>query len=813
MYTNLIINDEGVYDVVIPKSVKTIGAYAFCGSQIASVTIVNGVTSIGRSAFSSCYNLREVSIPASVEYIGGGAFSSCPELTTADFASVKALCEIEFESAWSNPISYARKLIIGGEEITDLSIPGSIESIGNYTFYNCEGLTSVSIPSSVKSIGIATFSYCQGLTSITIPSSLKSIGRGAFEGCTGITKAEYESVESLCGIEFGPNGNPLLYSSDPHLYIAGQEVTEVTIPESVTAINGTFAGAQSLTSVTIPNSVTSIGDQAFLGCTSLASISIPTSVTEIGSGAFNWCTSLPSINIPSSVKSIKSGAFYGCKSITSIIIPNSVTELGGSALGYCTSLEDITLSSNIKEIGSYTFTDCTALKEIILPPNVEAIGSAAFWNCTELSNIVIGPNVKTIGHQTFIGTKAETVSITASTPPEINSNVLFSDYSGKLYVQDEAAAKLYAEAPFWSNFTPSVMAVAQEMEGDTDVDFSGKKGDQIQLIATIEPADVSLPQIFWRSTNTDIATVDADGLVTLQMDLSSAAAQTIKEDALSCKILAETLYADGPMLEYTVIDTQDEEGYDFSYEYAGQTLVYTVVDADAKTVRTKSGRSFNPGNTVSGALIIPEKVKDIARNIEFTVAYIGDYSFNDCTELTAVTLPNTITEIGTRAFIGCEKLSAATIPNSVTKIGYEAYNKCTALASVVIPSSVTEIGNYAFNECDNLTSVYYDSEDPLACERNIFSDTAYGNATLYVPESAVDVFKATDPWLYFNNIEAYEFSGIENIAADNGGEIDYNSPYEVYNLSGRTAGSNIEGLTPGMYIIRQGKTVKKIIIK
>lgn len=882
-YTSLVINGEWVRDVVIPKSVKSIGNYAFNGARdIQSVTMVNGVTSIGKYTFYGCENLLEVSIPASVKSIGEGAFYGCINLKTADFASIKALCEIDFKNYLSNPIAYTHKVVIGGEEVTDLVIPTSVVSIGDYTFMNCPELTSVTFPSSIKSIGTRTFDECQGLTSVYIPASMETIGDYAFAGCTNITKVEYESIESLFSIEFGVCGNPLSASSDGHLYIAGQEVTEVDIPASVTAINGALAGARYLTAVTIPNTVTTIGTQAFFlcasltaidipnsvtkigdgafdGCASLTSIDIPNAVTEIGGSAFSGCAAITSIDIPNAVKVIESSTFSGCSALTSINIPNTVTEIGSyvfsrctsldnvtlpdkitrlldgvfrncasltsikipnsvmvigsSAFAGCTSLANITLSSNITAINSQAFANCTALKEIVLPPAVDRIGSEAFTNCTELSNIVLGSNLKVIYPNAFIGTKAQTVSITAPIPPEIYGESLFDNYSGKLYVQDEEAVKLYAEAPFWGNFKPSVMTVAEEMTGDTHVDFTGKEGEQIQLTASIEPADASLPQIFWRSTNPEIATVDGNGLVTLQMDLTGLLSRADDESGLVCKIIAETLYADGPMLEFTVIDTQIEEGDEFSYEYEGQTLIYTVVDTEAKTVMTKSGRSFHPGNNVSGALIIPEKVKDYGHNVEYTVAYIGDYSFNDCKELVSVVIPNTVTEIGTRAFIGCEKLSAAVIPNSVTKIGYEAYNQCASLASVNIPGSVTEIGGNAFNECNSLTAVYYDTESPVESTKNIFSDATYENATLYVPESALDTFEATTPWMYFQKIQGHDFSGIEGITTDNGADIDYNSPYEVYDLNGRLAGRDIETVAPGMYILRQGKTVKKVVIR
>ena len=99
---------------------------------------------------------------------------------------------------------------------------------------------------------------------------MTNIDSGAFKRCDGLKKAEFASIESLCKINFGKyyNSNPLSYAH--HLYINGQEVTDVVIPSSVTSIGGyAFYGCSGLTSVTIPESVTTIGEDAFWNCSGL----------------------------------------------------------------------------------------------------------------------------------------------------------------------------------------------------------------------------------------------------------------------------------------------------------------------------------------------------------------------------------------------------------------------------------------------------------------------------------------------------------------------------------------------------------------
>ena len=143
---------------------------------------------------------------------------------------------------------------------------------------------------------------------------------------------------------------------------------------------------------------------------------------------------------------------------------------------------------------------------------------------------------------------------------------------------------------------------------------------------------------------------------------------------------------------------------EFQYEYEGQTLTYTVIDEDAKTCKVKEGTSaYNPGNYVSGKLIIPSIAID--GGVQYTVTSIGDYAFSSCESLTSVKIPESVTSIGNRAFFCCSNLPSITIPNSVTSIGEWAFYSCDALTSIIIPESVTSIGNHAFFCCSNLPSI------------------------------------------------------------------------------------------------------------
>ena len=178
-------------------------------------------------------------------------------------------------------------IFLNGKEITDVVIPDSVTSIKDWTFYGFD------------------------MTSVTVPNSMTSIGQEAFGDCVCLDSVHIHDLEAWCKIKFSDmTSNPLYEAS--YLYLNGNEVTDLVIPDGITAIEDyAFCNCNRLTSLTIPNSVTTIGDWAFDGCSGLTSVTIPNSVTNIGDRAFGDCNELTSISIGESVKTIGKSAFDG----------------------------------------------------------------------------------------------------------------------------------------------------------------------------------------------------------------------------------------------------------------------------------------------------------------------------------------------------------------------------------------------------------------------------------------------------------------------------------------------------------------------
>ena len=280
------------------------------------------VTSINEYTFGGCSEVTSITIPKSVTSIGNCIAPDCDKL-------VSIIVDSE------NPVYDSRN-----------NSNAIIETETNRLIQGCN--TTV-IPETVTTIGQYSFSYCNLLATISIPDSVKSIEKRAFDSC--------------------------------------ENLTSITIPDDVTSIDSdAFAWCSNLTSICIPNSITHLGGYLFYNCTSLTSVTLPENIESIPGGTFDGCQSLASITIPNSVTSIGSDAFYGCKQLTSIDIPNSVTILGSFSIANCTGLTSISIPDNIASIGERAFGSCTNLSSVTYKGNT-------YTNKTNIETVLAENNV------------------------------------------------------------------------------------------------------------------------------------------------------------------------------------------------------------------------------------------------------------------------------------------------------------------------------------------------------------------------------------------------------------------------------------
>ena len=293
--------------------------------QIVKVVVGKGATSISAKAFMDCTNLTTISLPETLRTIGTCAFYGCSNLD-------------------------------------GVTLPSSLTAIGTSAFAECTALTSVAIPSGVKTVDMETFKNCKSLTEVSIQGKVTEIGRGAFEDCT--------NLESIL------------------------------LPSSLKTLGDcAFQNCKSLKSVTIPNGVTSIGFQTFMGCSSLTEVSIQGKVTEIGASAFTDCTNLESISLPESVIKIGNYAFKSTALTGKFVIPSGVTKIGDGLFENCQKLTEVVIPDGITFIGPYAFK-YTGITSFVIPDGIRTINVDTFYG-TRLDRITIPVSVTAINPSAF----------------------------------------------------------------------------------------------------------------------------------------------------------------------------------------------------------------------------------------------------------------------------------------------------------------------------------------------------------------------------------------------------------------------------
>ncbi len=398
------------------------------GQSFVSNGIVYGTTSGQTVEVQPYYNLLNnpysgsITIPQTVEHDGSTY-------------TVTALAESAFEDCGN---------------VSSLTLPATVRSIGSYCFYNCN-FTSLQLPDSLRTLGDDAFLYSR-ISSLHLPSHFEEYGDAAFwaRNLTSITVDEANS--NYCSI------GGWLYSKDSlTLCIVPDGVTgTINVPSFVRHIGKMAFGFNSrANSVSLPEGLVSIGAFAFNCCAIVNNVVIPSTVTSIGICPFSYCPQLTNltiasgnshyvmdglmlyssdydtlvschkseatvtinpnvkvlggfenntwvrnINIPSGVTDILDNCFCGC-SFSTIVLPEHMKSIGALAFTENSNLASVTMPQTLLTMGEGAFAWCEGLSSIVIPDSLRIIPKEAFNSCPRLASVTWGNAVEEIGYAAF----------------------------------------------------------------------------------------------------------------------------------------------------------------------------------------------------------------------------------------------------------------------------------------------------------------------------------------------------------------------------------------------------------------------------
>lgn len=793
--------------------------YTYKGTMPAStsLTIAEGTTKILNSAFSGQENLVSLTLPTTLTSIESYAFNGCNNLTTvtvnattppscsSNAFSNAANCtllvpngKVEAYTAatgWKNfnpinenldsPIvfedSKAKSICVSKWDTNkdgELSYreAAAITNIGNYfNRSNMVAFMELKYFINLKTIPSFAFQDCINLKSISFPESLETVENYAFflsnyDGDRrSIKKVEFASIESMCRLSM-PNtsSNPLYFSSDVHLYINGQEITELVIPSGVTSLRMYMCtNCTYLTSVTIPEGVTSIGNSAFFGCTGLTSVTIPESVTSIGGSAFQGCTGL-----------------------TSVTIPNSVTTIGSSAFH----------SNTVIKFTSHTPTiqNLTEVSSVIIVPDDAVDTYKIAW--PDFANQIVGESDYALKSYT-VSAKASSSALVEAVGDENTMRVVKLKVSGtinsydmmvmrtkmiNLRELDLSDATIVANSYNWGagvsqdnvfpNFLPNNIRSVILPNSITSIANSAFYGKSIQSIVipasvtsignyAFKTATLRYVEFAPSSQLTSIGTYAFSG-TKIESFVSPASLETLGDNAFENCTELTSVTLSTPTIGRSV--------------FKGCTNLASVNLLDGvKTIGTTSfgGTALKSITIPTGITAISDSLFNGCTTLETVVLHegltaIGKYAFQNCMGLTSIIFPKSLTSIGTYAFTNCRGIESIAIPNvktissntfssctalhdvklspQTTTIQANAFNGCISLSEIHLPPRLNSIADGAFTNCGNLKTIYAYMPDIISIGSSTFPNMA--TATLYVPDFLYNSYYYDKNWSKFLHV-------------------------------------------------------------
>lgn len=800
--------------VNINKGVKNIGSYAFYG--FTALATVN----FGTSTTDTC----------SIDSVGTYAFYNCAKVATVycygstSTYAMRNWLNIGFNGSYANPYSQSKikgsskKFYMNSTSTTTLTTSNLSKAtkIKPYAFYKHSQLTSVTLPSTIKSIGNYAFAYDSLLNTVKFGSGstdqcgIDTIMGSAFSTCVALANVYcYGGIEKWLHIGFNAGAaNPLsAYTSSgtKKFYLDGTSITTLTIPEGITRIKGyAFYKHTQFTKISIPSTVSYVGAYALAYCTGLTDlVALPTTPPNTESSTFN---SITPANINLYVASAAASTAYGSATRWSAFTKKDTTFEGecGASGGNITfvlnfadhsltltgsgvmatygassprapwytfkdDINTISIGSGITTLGAYAFNDCFNVTSVSIPTSVTTMASGVFDDCKALTSYSYAGTIANWLGITFSGTSSNPMYYVKKC--YVNGT---SEISDLVIPNGTTAIKNYAfyncsgltSVTLPASLTSSGSAAFSTCTNIANVNFLGNI-DQWCSIAfsgnTSNPAMYSHQLSINGVEQTDIYLADELSLVKAYVFYNN--------DALTTISLRNTTSIDPNALVNCNADLTIRGELTGS---CGTNVNWSLLDG----VLTISGTGAM-NNYLSNS--IPwYAYRNMIRQVivEEGVTTIGNGAFYQCVNIENISLPEGLTSIGSSVMSTgpFSQLRELTIPSTVTSIGYNAFQACSALEKIVVmrTSSVPTITG---------SSGYMG-----VTEYNCFQN-CYSSAYLFVYIDLKDSYSTANGWKRFTNKNNYwGYCGAE----DEGMNLTwmYNSSASTLTISGTGAMTN-----------------------
>lgn len=345
----------------VPSTVKVLMNNCLRANPLMTECVMpEGLETIGAQVFLGCSNMSKLTIPSTVTSIGNDAFLLLPKLTSFSIAEGNTSFRYDNGMLLTADNSQLIYCLIASP---DMVIPEGVTSIKAKCFQQKSALVNVTLPSTLRSIGDNSFVECRNLESVAFNATLQTIGNNAFANCKKLTTAN--------------------------------------IPGVMTIGAQAFAQCDMLSDVKFGPMLLSIGQLAFNNCWNIRSIELPGTIAMFGTGAFSNCQRMSSITLGQGLSEIPEGCFSTNLLLEEITIPSSVKKIGPDAFNYNTSLKTVNLNEGLQTIGDGAFTSCD-IRKIELPSTVTEIGELSFSNNVNMESFAAGSGLKTIGTSSFI---------------------------------------------------------------------------------------------------------------------------------------------------------------------------------------------------------------------------------------------------------------------------------------------------------------------------------------------------------------------------------------------------------------------------